>query len=502
MGDGVAAKARGHGQAPRGRTIRMGFVLDVVGYGARAAPERIDVERRLPPLIRQTLGACGLSLDSVDHRWTGDGISVMLPTGIDQSVVLPVLIRSLAGALGADNARNADRIRARLGIALGLVEQHANGFAGPLVVDVNRLVGSRPLRSALASHDGADLAVAVSDQLYHAVIRPGYPGIPGGQFSRVNVVEKEFSGPAWVWVSSRQWSGPVYSPLLPGDPRQVSKYRLVARIGRGPAGTVYLGRDTTDLGSAVAPGRDAGWAAVKIFDAALTADADAGRHLAAGALAAGVLRGQNLAHLLDSDAAASPAWAAATFVPGPSLAAAVAETGPLPGGTAAWLALDIARAVATPHAAGLSHGAVTPNNVLLTGDGPVLTDFGVNRAALTGGPGSAEADVFELGCTVFYAATGRSPWGDRHDGVPGSGPDLADCPAVLTAALTACLSADPADRPTAAALVTWLAKVAGARPRFWLPDAVAARLAEYQVLPTAVTPPNGVRFWPRRRHGR
>jgi hypothetical protein len=480
----------------------MGFVLDVASYGARAAPARIDVERRLPSLIRQTLGACGLSLESADHRWTGDGISVMLPTGIDQSVVLPVLIRSLAGALGADNARSSDRIRARLGIALGLVEQHANGFAGPLVVDVNRLVGSRPLRSALASHDGADLAVAISDQLYHAVIRPGYPGIPSGQFSRVNVVEKEFSGPAWVWVSSRQWSGPVYAPLQPGDPRQANKYRLVARIGRGTAGTVYLGRDTTDARTAAAPARDAGWAAVKIFDRALTTDADAGRHLAAGALAAGVLHGQNLAHLLDSDTSASPAWAAATFVPGPSLADAVAETGPLPASTARWLALDIARAVATLHAAGLSHGAITPHNVLLAADGPVLTDFGVNRAAITGGPGSAEADIAELGSTVCYAATGRSPWGGRQDGDPQAEPDLSDCPAELIPALTACLSAGPADRPTAAALVAWVAKAAGPRPRFWLPDAVAARLAEYRVLPTAVTPPNGVRFWARLRHGR
>jgi hypothetical protein len=485
----------------------MGFVLDVAGYGARAALERIEVERRLPPLIKQTLAACGLGLDSVDHRWTGDGISVMLPTGIDQSIVLPVLIRSLAGALGTDNARSADRIRARLGIALGLVEQHATGFAGPLVVDVNRLVASRPLRSALASHDGADLAVAISDQLYHAVIRPGYPGIPGGQFSRVNVVEKEYSGPAWVWVSSRQWSSPVYAPLQPGDPRQAGPYRLVARIGRGPAGVVYLGRYTKDFGSAAEAGPGARLAAVKVFNRTLTADAETSRHLEAGTLAAGVLSDQNLTRLLDSDAGSDPAWAATAFVPGPSLAAAVAETGPLPAGTAGWLALDMARAVATLHAAGLSHGAVTPHNVLLCGDGPVLTDFGLNRAALSNGPGTAEADIVQLGCTVCYAATGRSPWGDPQaatgeDGVPAAEPDLTDCPPGLVPPLTACLSADPADRPTAAALVAWLAKVTGPRPRFWLPDAVAARLAQYQVLPTAATPPNGVRFWPRRRHGR
>ena len=42
--------ARGRGMAARGRPglrLRMAFVLDVVGYGARTVPQQQEVERRL-----------------------------------------------------------------------------------------------------------------------------------------------------------------------------------------------------------------------------------------------------------------------------------------------------------------------------------------------------------------------------------------------------------------------------------------------------------------------
>ena len=73
------------------------------------------------------------------------------------------------------------------------------------------------------------------------VVRPGYPGIPDGQFSPMNVVAKEFSAAAWLWLSDRQWSEPAYLPLTPADPAYVGGYRVYARLGGGAAGQVYLG---------------------------------------------------------------------------------------------------------------------------------------------------------------------------------------------------------------------------------------------------------------------
>ncbi len=472
----------------------MGFVLDVAGYGARTAPLQNEVQRRLPLLVVNTLAECGMDLDSVGHEWTGDGINAVMPADMDPTVVLPVLIRSLAANLGADNARSFDRIRLRMAIGVGLVEQSAAGFGGPMIVDINRLVDSAPLRAALAAYPTADLAVAISDQVHATVIRPGYPGIPGAQFNRVNVVAKEFAGPAWIWVSARQWSKPAYQPLDPGDPREIGRYRIAARLGEGPASRVYLGA-----------GASGGWFAVKVFHQELIADPDARRRLTAGALTASEPHGPHVSHVVDFDTESGQPWVASTLARGPSVAAAVAETGPLPAASAAWLALDVAGAVAALHDAGVVHQAVTPGNVLLEADGPVLTDVALSRTALTAGSGSAAGDVFLLGCAVFFAATGRAPWGSCPAGLVLAAatlddPDLAGCPPVLLPAVMACLEPDPERRPPAAELVTRLAGIAGQRPRSWVPEAVTARFAEYRQFPELPAPPHRLRFrYPRPR---
>jgi len=503
MRDGVAAEPRGQGQAPpartqSGRKLRMGFVLDVAGYGARTAPLQNEVQRRLPLLVSNTLAECGMDLDGIDHEWTGDGINAVMPADMDPTIVLPVLIRSLAANLSTDNARSGDRIRLRMAIGVGLVEHSAAGFGGPMVVDTNRLVDSAPLRSALATYPSADLAVAISDQVHATVIRPGYPGIPSAQFSRVNVVAKEFSGPAWIWVSARQWSEPAYQPLAADDPREIGGYRVAARLGAGPTGRVYL-----------ASGQGDNWRAVKAFHPGLADDPDVRRRLIVGTRAAGVPHGPYVARVIESDTEAGQPWVASTLVRGPSLAAAVAETGPLPAASAVWLALGVARASAALHEAGLAHQGINPCNVLLEPDGPVLTDFGLSRPALTSGSGSAADDVLLMGATAFFAATGRSPWGGAPGGsalaagTPAAGtlgePDLAGCPPVLLPVVLACLDPEAARRPTVAELLTRLAAAAGPRPRSWLPPAVAARFADYQEFP-APAAARRVRFrYPRRR---
>jgi Protein kinase domain len=464
----------------------MGFVLDVAGYGQRAVPDRDAVQERLRRLVIAALAECELTLvgaRAVDHQWTGDGINGVLPPDVDPPVVLSVLIRSLAVGLSADNARHCDRIRLRMAIGVGLIERSAAGFGGPVIVDINRLVDSSSLRAALNNEPAADLAVAVSDQAYTLIVQPGYPGIPIGQFTQVNAEAKEFSGAAWIWLSTRQWSEPAYLPLGPADPREVGGYRIVARLGPGSAGMVYL---------ASGGGTEPGWAALKVLDQRLAADPDARRRLPFGALAARVVREPGIATVIDDADTRGDQdqfWVASTLVRGPSLAATVAETGPLPDDTVGWIALDVARSLTTLHETRLTHHAVSPQNVLLGTHGPVLTDFGVARNALINGPGTEADDVLMLGATVFFAATGYSPWIDVPLAPPPAQADLPDdsdltgCPPWLAPIVSACLVANPAARPPAAKVQAWLADEIGQRPRSWLPDAVIARIAEYQALP-------------------
>ena len=490
-----------------GRALRLGFVLDVAGYGTRTVPERDDVQRRLRRLVVAMLAECGLKLDMrvVDHQWTGDGINGVLPSDIDPPAVLSVLVRSLAAGLNADNAGHADRIRLRMAIGVGLIERRAAGFGGPVIVDINRLVDSAALRSALSDEPAADLAVAISDQVYTLIIQPGYPGIPVGQFTQANVVAKEFSGPARIWLSTRQWSEPAYLPLGVADPREVGGYRIVARLGSGQAGPVYLASGGFSGGGF--SNADPGWAALKLFDQHLVADPAVRRRLSLGAIAACVAREQHVVSLIDSDIDddLDQPWVASTLVRGPSLAAVVAETGRLPAATSGWIALGLARALTTLHEAGFTHDAVSPRNVLLDAQGPVLTDLGMNRTTLISGPGLPSDDVLMLGATLFFAATGRSPWGDGSavtvPAPPPAAADLSDdvdltwCPPLLAPIVGACLAADPAARPTAAKLHTWLAEKTGQGPRSWLPAPVATRVTEYRTLP----PSRGRFRWPRGR---
>lgn len=468
----------------------MGFVLDVVGYGKRTVPDRDALQQRLQRLVIGALAECGLTLGArgVDYQWTGDGINGVLPPDVDPPAVLSVLIRSLAAGLGRDNARHTDRIRLRMAVGVGLIERSAAGFGGPVIVDINRLVDSGELRRALTGEPAADLAVAISGQAYTLIVQPGYPGIPAGQFTQVNVEAKEFSGAAWIWLSSRQWSESAYPPLSAADPREVGGYQIAARLGGGQAGTVYLA-------SGGAGGAGPRWVALKVFDQRLAADPDTRRRLALGALAARVIREPGIATAVDDnirDTQGQP-WVASTLVRGPSLADTVAETGPLPHDTVGWIALDLARALTTLHQTGLAHHAISPRNVLLDSRGPVLTDFGVNRNALVSGRGTEADDVLMLGATVFFAVTGNSPWPGGPLAPPPAAADLPDhvdltrCPPWLAATAAACLAAQPTARASAAKVHALLAGKVGSKPRSWLPGPVAARIADHQALP----PPRG-----------
>jgi hypothetical protein len=454
-----------------------------------------------------------MDLRDVEHEWTGDGINAIIPADIDPSAALPILIRTLAALLGEHNAGASDRIRLRMAVGIGLVENSTAGFGGPMIIDMSRLVNSAPLRAALTAYPGADLVAAISDQVHSAIIQPGYPGIPGSQFTRVEVSEKEFNGTAWIWISARQWTTPAFGPLTPGDPRRVGagtvRYDLIARLGAGPAATVYL---ATPAGSAPAPARvlparpaqpePGRLFAVKVFRPEVIADAAARGRLAAGVRAAAGAAGPCTASIASADAESGTPWIASALVPGPSLAAVVTETGPLATRPALWLAAGLARALRDIHDAGVIHGSLRPSNVLLSPDGPVVTDAGTGSTVITAAGGaelSPAADVLALGCVAFFAATGRVPYGGSPASTdrlprPLDEPDLSGCPSGLLPVVRACLLPAP-ERPTAQVVLARLEGVAGPMPRDWLPPAVAARLTGYADLPDPRAAPRQHRTW-------
>ncbi len=278
-------------------------------------------------------------------------------------------------------------------------------------------------------------------------------------------------------------------PLQPEDPEQLGRYRLEARLGAGGMGRVYLG--------STPEGRRA---AVKMIRHDLAGDTGFRHRFRREVSAALSVAGLFTARVLDADPDGDPPWLATEFVEGPALRDAVLAHGPLPADQLLPLARGLAQALGAVHAAGLVHRDLKPANVLLSPTGPKVIDFGIAWSAggtqLTGtgqavgtpeymapeqiaGTGGGPAiDVFALGATLVFAATGRGPFAADQPAavlyrILHLEPDLTGVPAGLRDLVRACLDKDPARRPTAQQIAVgpagaglgWAATPAGSDPR-------------------------------------
>src|SRR5690242_3006751 len=257
-------------------------------------------------------------------------------------------------------------------------------------------------------------------------------------------------------------------------------------------GRVYLG---------VSPGGRP--VAVKAIRAELAADPEFrsrfGREVASARRVSGVYTAQ----VVDADVDGPVAWMATAYVPGPSLAEAVDNHGPLPEASLLALSAGLAESLNAVHAAGVVHRDLKPSNVLLAEDGPRVIDFGISRAAesstmltqaglVVGSPGfmspeqamggevGPPSDVFNLGAVLAFAATGEGPFGTGTTAallyrVAHGEPDLARVPPRVRPLIERCLAKDPAQRPTASGL---LSEVGALQPDGnWLPDALTRTFA-------------------------
>ncbi|MEU0586295.1 serine/threonine-protein kinase [Streptomyces sp. NPDC006132] len=295
--------------------------------------------------------------------------------------------------------------------------------------------------------------------------------------------------------------------LGPGDPQRIGAYRLLARLGAGGMGHVYLAR--SERGRTVA---------VKLVREELAAQEEFRERFRQEVQAARRVGGYWTAPVLDADTEAAVPWVATGYVAGPSLQQVVGhDHGALPERTVRILAAGLAHALQDIHAAGIVHRDLKPSNVLVTIDGPRVIDFGIARAletvtdggltrtgALVGSPGfmapeqvrgdriTPACDVFCLGSVLAYAATGNLPFGTANSGVHAlmfriaqEEPDLEGVPEGIADLVRDCLRKDPAARPSLDRVLERTGAddtVADGRALDpWLPSALVAQLGRHAV---------------------
>ncbi len=102
---------------------------------------------------------------------------------------------------------------------------------------------------------------------------------------------------------------------------------------------------------------------------------------------------------------------------GTSLDVLVATEGPLPPRRAAWLVAEVADSVARAHEAGVAHGRLVPENVMIDSSGAVRVIGLAVDAALHGLSADRRDDLVDLVALLYCALTGR--WAGRSaSGVP------------------------------------------------------------------------------------
>jgi eukaryotic-like serine/threonine-protein kinase len=276
-----------------------------------------------------------------------------------------------------------------------------------------------------------------------------------------------------------------------GEPRRGSpmnhllgeRYRLGERIAGGGMGSVYRAVDE-NLGRQVA---------VKVLRRELADDPTFLERFRREARAAAALSHPGVAGVYDYGELGGTAFIVMELVEGETLAERIAATGRLPFAEAFAIGEQVARALAAAHAHGLVHRDVKPANVLLGPGGAKVTDFGIAKAATAatltrtgmvlgsanyvapeqarGDDVGPAADQYSLGCVLFEAVTGRTPYAGANpvaiatqhvsSPVPDPRSDLPDLPAPAADLIRRALAKHPADRfPSATALADALSSAA------------------------------------------
>jgi serine/threonine-protein kinase len=223
--------------------------------------------------------------------------------------------------------------------------------------------------------------------------------------------------------------------------------------------------------------------AVKLLDVAATLDPSLVQFLDREARLVAKLAHPNIVTVYDVGRDGGVPYIVMELVEGEDLRRRL-ESVPLTGPQVISVAHQVCAALAAAHTAGVVHGDIKPDNIMLTRTGSVkVCDFGIARLIVTsperagrssiavgtseymapeqatGGPIDARTDLYALGCVIYAMLSGRPPfygdpaqvlWQQVHQ-PPAPLASRPDVPPELGDLVSTLLAKDPADRPASAA---------------------------------------------------
>lgn len=268
--------------------------------------------------------------------------------------------------------------------------------------------------------------------------------------------------------------------MLKGKTKRLvlSNYVILDRLGRGGMGRVFKARHR----------RMDRLVALKVLPWKARESPDAVRRFHREVKAAARLAHPNIVTAFDADEARGIHFLVMEYVDGRDLLTLVKEDGPLPVATAVDYILQAAKGLEYAHSVNVIHLDIKPANLLLDGYGTVkVLDMGLARIEdpISGAGGEAEAliqsgkvmgtvdyvsperaydpeavdqraDVYSLGCTLYFLLTARPPYkgntlkkrirAHRSDPVPSLAARREEVSEGLDALFRRMVAKDPEDR--------------------------------------------------------